>query len=117
MSIGQMYLSPTSFFVVYMICLSISFLITPCYCLVTFDDDDENIKVTSSRNSTNTTTSLSSAEDAEMSYYINNNQIRIFKLDEIIQEVIAKVRLDVLTIMNFIAPPILRSSVRRTCYK
>jgi uncharacterized protein involved in exopolysaccharide biosynthesis len=86
--------------------------------LVTFDDDDENIKVTSSRNSTNTTTSLSSAEDAEMSYYINNNQIRIFKLDEIIQEVIAKVRLDVLTIMNFITPPILlRSSVRRTLSK
>jgi hypothetical protein len=97
-----------------MICLSISFL-TPCYCLVTFDDDDEHIE--SSRNSTNNTTILLSAEDAEMSYYINNNQIRIFKLDEIIQEVIAKVRLDVLTIMNFIAPPILRSSVRRTCYK
>ena len=83
--------------------------------MVTFDDDDEHIE--SSRNSTNNTTILLSAEDAEMSYYINNNQIRIFKLDEIIQEVIAKVRLDVLTIMNFIAPPILRSSVRRTCYK
>ena len=63
---------------------------------------------------TNTTSFPSAeAEDAEWSYDINSTQIRIFQLDEIIQEVLAKVRSDVLTIMNFIAPPILRSSVRR----
>ena len=110
-------LTPTSFVVVYFLSLSILPL-TPCCCLVTFDDDDENIVRTvpsSRKNSATNTTSFPSAEaeDAEWSYDINSTQIRIFQLDEIIQEVIAKVRSDVLTIMNFIAPPILRSSVRR----
>ena len=113
----EILLTPTSFVVVYFLSLSILPL-TPCCCLVTFDDDDENIVWTvpsSRKNSATNTTSFPSAEaeDAEWSYDINSTQIRIFQLDEIIQEVIAKVRSDVLTIMNFIAPPTLRSSVRR----
>lgn len=98
----------------FVLCLSI-FPLKPCCCLVTFDDNDRYIEgtVPSSRNSTNTTTSFQSAEVAERSYDINNTQIRIFQLNEIIQEVIEKFRSDVLTIMNFIAPPTLRSSVRR----
>lgn len=105
-------LTPIFIVLVYFRCLSI-FPLKPCCCLVTFDDDDRYIEgaVPSSRNSTNNTTSFPSAEVAERSYDINNTQIRIFQLDEIIQEVIAKVRSDVLTIMNFIAPPTL--SVRR----